>query len=44
MTRVQCIEYRRRDAIGGKVSKQERRKILCLECRMGKKSHGGTGE
>ena len=31
MTRVQCIECRRRDAIEGRVSEQERRKILCLE-------------
>ena len=37
MTRVQCIKYRRKDAIEGKVLKQERKEILCLECRTGKK-------
>ena len=34
MTRVQYIEYRRRDAIEERVSEQERRKILCSECAM----------
>jgi len=37
MTRVQCIEYERRDAIGERVSEQERKKILCPECRIGNK-------
>ena len=34
MTRVQCIKYRRKDAIEGKVLEQ---KILYPECRTGKK-------
>jgi len=37
MTRVQCIKYRRKDTIEGKVLKQERKEILCPECRTGKK-------
>jgi len=37
MTRVQCVEYRRRDAIEGKVLEQERREILCPEYRTEKK-------
>jgi len=37
MTRVQCVEYRRRDAIEEKVLEQERREILCPEYRTEKK-------
>jgi len=37
MTRVQCVEYRRKDAVGERVLEQKRREILCLECRTGKK-------
>ena len=37
ITRVQCIECGRRDTIEGRVSEQERRKILYPECRMGNK-------
>ena len=37
MTRVQYIECGRRDAIKGRVSEQERKKILCPECRIGNK-------
>ena len=37
MMRVQCIKCRRRDAIGERVFEQERREILCPECRTGKK-------
>ena len=37
MIRVQCIKYRRKNAIGGKVLEQERKKILCLEHRTEKK-------
>jgi len=37
MTRVQCIECGRRDAIGERVSEQERKKILYPEYRTGNK-------
>jgi len=37
MIRVECVKYRRRDAIVKKVSEWEKRKILCLECRVGRK-------
>jgi len=37
MTRVECIRCRRRDAIMRKVSKQERRGILCPEYRVERK-------
>jgi len=37
MTRVQCIKCERKDAIEEKVLEQERREILCQECRTGKK-------
>ena len=37
MTRVQCIECGRKDAIVKKVSEQKRRRILCPECRVGRK-------
>jgi len=37
MTRVQCIECRRKDTIVRKVSEWERRGILCPECRIGRK-------
>jgi len=37
ITRVQCIECERKDTIGGRVLEQEKRKILCLECRIGGK-------
>jgi len=37
MTRVQCVKYRRKDTIRRKVLEQERRKILCPECRIEKK-------
>ena len=37
MTRVQCVEYGRKDVIEGRVLEQERKKILCLEYRTGKK-------
>ena len=37
ITRVECIKYERRDAIVRKVSEWERRKILCPECRVGRK-------
>jgi len=31
------VEYGKKDTIEGKVLEQERREILCLECRTGKK-------
>jgi len=37
MTRVQCVECGGKDAIGRRVLEQERKKILCPECRTGKK-------
>jgi len=37
MTRVQCIECGRKDAIVRKVSEWERRGILYPECRIGRK-------
>ena len=37
MTRVQYIEYRRKDVIEERVLEQEKRKILCPECRTGRK-------
>ena len=37
MIRVQCVECRRKDAIGRKVLEQERREILHLEYRIEKK-------
>ena len=37
MTRVQYVECGRKDAIVRKVSEQKRRRILCPECRIGRK-------
>ena len=37
MIRVECIKCRRRDVIMRKVSEQERKEILCLECRIERK-------
>jgi len=37
MTRVQCIKYKRKDAIEGKVIGEEKREILCSEYRTEKK-------
>jgi len=37
MIRVKCIKCGRRDAIVRKVSEWERRRILCPECRVGRK-------
>jgi len=37
MTRVQYVEYKRKNTIGGSVLKQEKREILCPECRIEKK-------
>ena len=37
MTRVECVKYRRRDAIMRKVSEQEKRGILCPEYRVERK-------
>jgi len=37
MTRVQCVECRRKDTIGERVLEQEKREILCLKCRTKKK-------
>ena len=37
MTRVQCVEYKRKNTIGESVLKQEKREILCPECRIEKK-------
>ena len=37
MTRVQCIKCKRKDVIKEKVLGQEKKEILCLECRTGKK-------
>jgi len=37
ITRVQCMECRRKDAIGKRVLEQKRKKILCPEYRTGKK-------
>jgi len=35
--RVQCVECRRKDTLGERVLEQEKREILCLECRTGRK-------
>jgi len=37
MMRVECVKYKRRDTIMRKVLEQERREILCPECRVGRK-------
>ena len=37
MTRVKCIKCKRKDTIVRKVSKWERRKILCPEYRVSRK-------
>jgi len=37
MTKVQYVECERKDAIEKRMLEQERRKILCLEYRTGKK-------
>jgi len=37
-SKVKCIKYRRKDiVVGEKISEEEKRKILCLECRIGEK-------
>jgi len=37
MTRVQCVECGRKDAIEGRVLEQEKKEILYPECKTGKK-------
>ena len=37
MTRVECVKCGRRDTIVRKVLEWKRRKILCPECRIGRK-------
>ena len=37
MIRVQYVEYEKKNTIGGRVLKQEKRKILYSECKIGKK-------
>jgi len=37
MMRVECVKYRRRDTIVRKVSEWEKKKILYLEYRVGRK-------
>jgi len=37
MTKVQCIEYGRKDAIEKRMLEQEKREILCPECRIERK-------
>ena len=37
MTKVQCVEYRRKNAIEKRMLEQEKREILCPEYRTEKK-------